>query len=182
MSVASLSIVSCDFGINRPASPNDYQTEIEDFVKFEIAVGDVMIKQYTDVFKGNAFVSLTSNDFGGLYSSAWDEYCERIDEFEEAMSELWYDEESPEGYLSVLQKVTNTSGEFQYLAEKVLEEYKNTSVILSEYKQLATSSDTKVWRFQELNTGIYFRFYLDETWTCEPEESSITHYLRKHIN
>ena len=177
MLVLSLSVVSCDFSINRPSSPKDYQTEIEDYVKFEIAVGNVMIKQYNGVFNGNAFVSLTSNDFGELYSYAWDEYCERIDEFEEAMGELWCNEECPEGYLSVLQKVTSTSGTYQYLAEKVLGEYKNMSVILSEYSQLATSSDTKVWRFQELNTGIYFRFYLNDIWSCEPEESSIIRYF-----
>ena len=181
MLVASLFVVSCDLGIRRAESPKDYQTEIEDCVKFEISVCNVMIKQYAGLFEDNMFVAMTANDFGGLYSYAWDEYCKRIDEFEKTMDELWYAEEIQEGYSSVLQKVAGVSGEFQYLAEKVLEEYNTTSVIISEYTQLATSSDIIVWRFQELNTGIFFRFYLDDSWTCESEEASITRYLKKYI-
>ncbi len=187
--VVATVFTSCDLSSFRNVvnshftSPEDYQTEIEDIVKYEISVCDVMIKQYSDVFEDNLFVALTANDFGGLYSYAWDECCNRIDKFEEAMSDLWLAEESEEGYKAVLRKISNTPNhKFQDLAEKVYAEYNRVSVIISEYQQIATSSDTKVWRFQELNTGIFFRFTYGETWSCEPEEASITHYLKKNIN
>ncbi len=180
---------SCDFSsfrdavISQTTTPEDYQTEIEDIVKYEISICDVMIKQYSDAFEDNLFVALTASDFGGLYSYAWDEYCNRIDKFDEAMSDLWLAEESEEGYRAVLQKVSNTPNhKFQDLAKKVYAEYDRTAVIISEYQQLATSSDTKVWRFQELNTGVFFRFTYGESWSCQPEESSITRYLKKYIN
>lgn len=179
--VVATVLASCDLSsfrdsvISHTISPKDYQTEIEDIVKYEISVYDVMIKQYSDVFEDNLFVALTASDFGGLYSYAWDEYCKRIDKFDEAMSDLWLAEECEEGYKAVLQKVSNTPNhKFQDLAKKVYEKYDRTSVIISEYQQLATSSDTKVWRFQELNTGVFFRFTYGESWSCEPEESSIT--------
>ena len=180
---------SCDLSSFRNAinghlaSPEKYQTEIEDIAKYTVSVCDVMIKQYSDLFKDNLFVALTADDFGELYSYTWEEYCNGIDKFDETMSELWLAEESKEGLKAVLYKVSNTPNhKFQDLAKKVYSEYNRTSVIISDYQQLATSSDTKVWRFQELNTGIFFRFTYGETWSCEPEEQSIIRYLKKNIN
>lgn len=187
--VAATVFASCDLSsfrdavISHATSPEDYQTEIEDVVKYEISVCDVMIKQYSDLFKDNLFVALTADDFGELYSYTWEEYCNGIDKFDETMSELWLAEESKEGLKAVLYKVSNTPNhKYQDLAKKVYSEYNRTSVIISDYQQLATSSDTKVWRFQELNTGIFFRFTYGETWSCEPEEQSIIRYLKKNIN
>lgn len=163
--------------------PNVFQTEIEDIAKFQIALCDVMIKQYSDLFENNLYVALTADDFGELYSYLWVEYCNKIDKFEKAMEKLWLKEECEEGYKAVLQKVSSTPNhKFQDLAKEVAAEYDRTSVIISDYQQLSTSSDTKVWRFQELNTGIYFRFEYGETWSCYPEEESMTRYLKKHMN
>ena len=160
--VVATVFTSCDLSSFRDAvngrsiSPKDYQTEIEDFVKYDISVDNVMEKLYTNEF----------SIYSIFYS--WDEYCEMIDEFDEKLNGLLSDEESENGYMAVLQALSNTPNHrFQHLAEEVLKEYNNTLVILSEFKQLSTSSDKKVWKFKELSSGINYLFYLDEeTWNC----------------
>ena len=183
----TVSYVSCDTVPNRTQkivhdpSPKDYQTSIDDFVKFQVAVCDAMIKKHTglieDISCDNAFLAVL-----GLadVQLEWEEYIERVDKFVDYMFELQaYGDMC---YKDVLQKISNTPNhEFQEIAQKVYAEYIRTSITLSEYQQLSTN----YWQFQEQNTGIIFRFTIDidnETFSCQPEEESVTDYLEKHIN
>lgn len=180
--------ISCDTVPNRvdkivqehDPSPKDYQTSIDDFVKYQVAVCDALIQKHSDlvgdISSDNAFLAVL-----GLADAQieWEEYVERIDGFNDYMLELQtYGDVC---YKDVLQKVSNTPNhEFQDIAQKVYAEYIRTSITLSEYQQLSTN----YWQFQELNTGIVFQLTIDiddDKYSCQAEDGSLTHYLEKHI-
>ena len=70
---------------------------------------------------------------------------------------------------------------YNAFASKVLQEYYNTSVILSDYRQIKTSSNIRVWEYYEINTRIKFRFTIDNVWTCEMDDDSGSRYINKYL-
>lgn len=182
-------MVSCDFLLPSPAGgsqevpvgsnygysnkvksdkdgPWNYQEAIEDVVTYNIAICNYMINNYND-----------------LTASIWNAFVGRIEDFDNYMLERWLKETDDTGYLNLLKDISDMPAhEYCNIANQVLKEYNNISVILSDYRQIKTSSKTKVWEFYEINSGIKFRFTLDEVWTCEMDDDSGSRYLRKNIN
>lgn len=173
-------------GCNVLVSPKVYQEEIEDVVKFNIAVLQMM----SDTYSENEKEAETSSWFWGgeLTSYAfdywWENYCDKIDSFETSINELWNQTEDEAGYHTVLVQVSqDTTNKWNKMAKKTLERYEVISVIISEYQKVETASDIKLWKFQELNTGLIGTFFADSdnNWYCELTESSMERFLRKSI-
>ena len=151
---------------NEKDGPWNYQAAIEDVVTYNIAICNYMI-----------------NNYNVLTASYWNIFVDKIDNFDNYMLERWLEETDDTGYLNLLTDISDMPAhKYCNLANQVLQEYNNISVILSDYRQIKTSSKTKVWEFKEINTGIKFRFTLDEVWTCEMDDDSGSRYLRKNIN
>ena len=72
----------------------------------------------------------------------------------------------------------NPENTYNGMARKILNEYKNTRIVLSDYKKIPTSSQTKVWEFKEIDTGILFYFSADENeYRIKPDDESLERYL-----
>ena len=65
----------------------------------------------------------------------------------------------------------------------ILKEYKKTRVVLSDYKKISTSSQTKMWEFKEITTGILFYFSINENeYAIEVDDDSLRKYLEKYFD
>lgn len=173
-------------GCNVLVSPKVYQEEIEDVVKFNIAVLQMMSDTYS---KNENEAEVSSWIWGGELTSYafehwWEKYCDSIDAFETSINELWNQTENESGYHLVLSQVAqDPTNKWNKMAKKTLERYEEISVVISEYQKIETASDIKLWKFQELNTGLIGTFSVDtdNKWYCELTESSMEKFLRKSI-
>ncbi|MBP5536688.1 MAG: hypothetical protein J6X62_07855 [Bacteroidales bacterium] len=171
---------------NLLVSPNAYQEEIEDVVKYNIAVAMVMSDTYSKYEEESESASwfwggeLTSY----AYEKSWEKYCDSIDIFEEYTNELWNQIEDGAGYYTVLNQVSqNQTNSWNNLAGKVFEKYNAIDVIISEYQKVETSTDAKIWKFTELNTGLVGVFSVDSDskWHCDITESSLEKFFNNLI-
>ena len=145
--------------------PNNYQEAIEDVVRYNVALSDYII------------------DNDDLDERQWDTFVDKVFAFDEYMSGRWKKENIKAGYLKALTDISKRPTHIYYdYANGILKEYNNTSVILSDYYRINTSSKTNVWEFWEINTGIKFRFALGDTWSCEMDHDSWLQYLGKYLD
>lgn len=165
-------------------SPEVYQEEIEDLVKFNIAVLQLYSDTYLEIEKNTEVSSLFFGDELTSYAFdyLWDEKCDSIDAFETAIDELWYQTDNERGYRTVLSQVAQDSThKWNKMAKLTLEKYDDIYVVISEYQKVSTTSSIKLWEFQELNTGLVGTFSInsENKWHCELTESSIERFLSK---
>lgn len=173
-------------GCNVLISPKVYQEEIEDFVKFKIAVLQMMSDTYSENEKD---AEISSQFLGGeltsyAYELWWENYCDSIDAFEASIDEIWNQTENETGYHTVLSQIAqDPTNRWNKMAKMTLERYENIGVVISEYQEVETSSDIKLWEFQELNTGLIGTISVDtdNKWYYELTESSIERFFRKSI-
>lgn len=152
--------------LNESDGPWNYQTSIEDIVRFEVALYNVVIDNYDKI----------------SFEYLWDLYIDRVADFEDYMYNVWKDETEEQAFQHILINISDMPDhEYYKLAKEVLKEYNQTNVILSSYSQIPTSSNIKLWVFRELNTGLDFKFTLGDTWFCEVDEDSAMRYLRKYM-
>lgn len=176
--------VACDGLTTHLVTPKLYQTEIEDYVTFEVSLMDVMIKEYHDLNEySNSVTFLYGFDSGSEY--IWEAYYKNMDIFESAMLDLWLkkkNDNSEVGFKELLTMVSETPNhKYTKVAMDVLESYNTTNIILSEYKEIPTSSDGRMWHFKELNTGIVFTVKIDPmlNWEIDVDEDSIERFFLK---
>lgn len=162
-------------------SPKSFQGEIEDCVRYTIAVCNVS-------FGGgemNKFRSASIKQFTDTVEESWENeesetaYRDILERMSEGVSDNSTSQSDGSNFLSAVMGAAfdNLLPSSEKLAASVLKEYDRLDIILSEYNKVATSSDTELWEFRELNSGIVFHFRLtDEGWDCEPEETSLSKY------
>lgn len=196
-SVVIICICSCNTPLlsNETESPEDYQEEIEDLVRFNVALINTMANTYGNYIEdskgldwqiNSSFWSIWSgkNDYQ-YFDACWDQYCDSIFDFNNYIDSIWFDTESSCAYLEVLQEISKNVGDkWNTIATHVLEEYMETSVLISDYKRIETSSDAKMWYFRDYNSGLEgsFLFESDDIWRCEILESSFSKILSYKIN
>jgi hypothetical protein len=171
---------------NLLVSPNTYQEEIEDVVKYNIAVAMVMSDKYSELENAAESASLFwGEEFTSFaHKKSWEKYCDSIDNFEDSINELWNQTEEGAGYQTALNQVsqdqTNIWGK---LAKKTLGKYNDINVVISEYQRVETSTDAKIWKFTELNTGLIGTFSVDNDgkWNCDITETSIEEFFNNLI-
>jgi hypothetical protein len=118
------------------------------------------------------------------YELWWENYCDSIDAFEASIDEIWNQTENETGYHTVLSQIAqDPTNRWNKMAKMTLERYENIGVVISEYQEVETSSDIKLWEFQELNTGLIGTISVDtdNKWYYELTESSIERFFRKSI-
>ena len=162
--IATMTILFCscdEFTSYLTSHPKNYQSEIEDYVRFTISEINYIVD--------NAFVVYLSSS--------------RLDAFDDEIRIIAQDDSSKNSYEKALSRVANnTNNQFNDIAKKLLNEYQNTRVILSDYKKIPTSSQTMVWEFTEINTGILFHFSSDEqSYAIMVDEDSAEMYLQKSL-
>ena len=169
-------------------NPDNYQYYIEDVVKYNIALANTIIEN-NNRLDGNIAVGLLYNDYGDIFDEMFNYYLNRISDFDDTVNDLWekewLNENETEGYQTVLTNLSNNPNyQNNDIASDVLDVYRNTRIILSEYTRVPTSSQTNLWQFKELTTGIRFYFCIDEkndTWDCYPDSDSYDWYFSKNL-
>lgn len=158
-------LVSCDDVLPKKIGPQKYQNEIEDYVTAHIAVINTMLNDYR----------------GMLYDYQWDKYIDDLGHFRDDMFDEWKGD-SPLTFEEILKKYSNKSNyKYRNIAQKVYKEYKTTTVIISQYKEIQTSSKKRVWEFKELNTGICYKFILsDDGFLIDINEKSLDKYIEEN--
>lgn len=159
--MVTILVCSCD-GISSYMDyhPKNYQTEIEDFVRFRVSEANYIIDNVVN-----------------LYS------FDRLSSFDDEILKLTHNDNSKNSYEKALSRIANdSSNQYRGIAKKLLDEYKKTRVVLSDYKKVPTSSQTMVWEFKEINTGIRFYFSINEKeYEVRSDDDSVRQYLEKYL-
>lgn len=149
---------SCDEFTSYLAShPKNYQSEIEDYVRFTVSEINYIVD--------NVFVVYLSSS--------------QLDAFNDEIRKMAHNDSYEK---ALFQMANNTNNQYNDIAIKLLNEYRNTRVILSDYRKVPTSSQTMVWEFSEINTGILFQFSADEqSYEIKVDDNSAERYLEKNL-
>lgn len=151
--------------------PELYEEEIEDVVKYHIAMADYIIELHQ-----NPVFAL-----GAIFAS--DQLEKAIDQMETEFNTI-YSNEVEITYKQVLERVAkNSRSNFQDEAKGILKHYKKLNISLSNYMESSTRNDYKSWKFTEHQSGIEFLFEVDgldtdtPSWSCTPIEKSYFEYF-----
>ena len=194
LSVIATSLMAISCG----PTPNDYQEDIEEAVRYNIALINAYseaLNNYTDYlsnvdsYYGNAISGLYSLAKGeSIYDKAIDKLADEFfEELDETVSSLTDDEGDALSIEEALEMLSN-SNEYLYKtnAYAVLEHYRDTRVLLSKYQEVNTSSKKqKTWQFTEMKTGLVFYFHLtketDGTYSpdLDCDDNSVAKYIEK---
>lgn len=168
----SIVLMTCIYSCS--LSPEDYEKEIQDAVKFHIAGADYVI----ELAQNPLFL------VGAVFSSSSLE--EWFDEMEAEFDELYINDDLT--YLQVLERVSkNDQSRFQKDAKEILKHYKRLRISLSDYTKSSIRDDYESWKFKEQHSNIEFLFefeYLDTgnfIWSCSPIEKSYEEYISDHV-
>lgn len=156
-------------------SPQAYEEEIKDAVKYHIAVADYMIE-------------LCKNPMFALGAALASEQLEAaIDQMETEFKKI-YESEVEITYQQVLERVAkNSRSDFQEDAKGILKHYKKVNASLSDYVESSTRSDYKSWKFKEHHSDVEFLFEINgldtenPIWVCAPIEKSYSKYIENGV-
>lgn len=185
-------------------SPKDFQKDVEELLRYRIALINVMVQDYNEMAKQNILeealsdmtIALTGKSVQEMKMEAYndsikgfltviDEVGEALISHEEYYVENMFKEEGQIGYREVLQFLSNdNANKYCGLASKVLKEYDKTLVLLSDYTEIETSSNYKLWNVSELNTDIKCQVIYNlesKVWDCRPDVTSVERYMAKHV-
>ena len=142
--------------------PENFQEEIEDYVKFTVSE-----------------INYTLDNILVVYLSS-----SRFDAFEDEIRKMAHIDNSKNSYEKALSRVANnTNNQYNDIARDLLNEYQNTRVVLSDYRKVPTSSQTMVWEFKEITTGILFYFSINEKeYIIEVNDDSMQSYMEKILD
>lgn len=160
-------------------SPELYEEEIIDVVKFNIAMMDSYCEAYTEMSEDPSY-SLAAL----LGYDATDELLEFYSDFEDYANELFLDGRT---YYQSLEAISGVTGDdIEEIAVDILSKYNRLTVRLSDYTLVSESGNQKTWSFKELSKNIDFYFTIEsgeeeDFWTCEPVEQSAEKYITKQL-
>ena len=171
-----IGLTVCMCACSNLLSPQDYEDEIKDAVKYRIAVADYLI----ELAQNPEFA------LGAVFASEQLEAA--IDQMETEFNEI-YVSETEITYKQVLERVSkNNRSNFQNDAKGILKHYKKVNASLSDYMENSTRKDYKSWKFKEHHSGIEFLFEINgldtenPIWTCSPIEKSYLKYIENGTN
>ena len=171
-------------------SPEDYQAEIEDFVKFSIAEADYLIEGSQKLMEVYDWVDSDWGEWVGLDSAFESKFEEYVDAMADYFLDLYNGNEwSFEEMLKhVSENGSTEDSPYVNDAKAILKNYQKLSISLTDYEPVSTRSDYKSYAFKELHSGIEFVFELMDLdtdqpkWSCMPLDSSMESYvLRKSL-
>ncbi len=182
-----LLIILSFFVITSCQSPELYEEEITDVVKFNIAEINYFVEKINELAEqlSNPFVT---EFMAGAYALGHDPIDELEEEallFEEAANTLFIGGMTYHQALEALAKEAKT--ENKEIAVAVLDNYNSTSVVLSDFVLVSDGSNQKTWSFKEIRTGIEFLFTIEfgadeDVWMCEVVERSTEAYFLENID
>lgn len=199
--VVCVALTACQ---SSSVSPKDFQRDVEDILRYRIALMNVMIQDYSEMANQNMIeealsdmtIALTGKSVQEMKMEAYNDsirgFTTEIDEVGNAIvaSEDYYlenmfKEEDRIGYREVLRFLSNdSSNKYSALASRVLDEFNKTLVLLSEYTEVETSSNYRLWNVSELNTDIKCQVVYNlesKEWDCRPDATSVERYMTKHV-
>jgi len=156
-------------------NPNDYEAEIQDDVRFEIAMLQYFDGWWEDPAAAERLAVYALENAEEIANS---EYTDEdaaadyyLDMLYEALDALYVGEDL--SWKETLERVSQDNGsDFQADAKGMLAMYKTTQISLSDYKPASTRDNYKSWIFTELSSGIKFVFEITDLntekplWTC----------------
>ncbi len=182
--LSAILTISIFFTSCNTTSPKDHQTEIEDATKFSVALCNVIVEEFNETFANNLWVYLTSDVLDSYYSTLWAARLVTFANFGASIENLYSNEENNETYKDLLKRIANDKTyKYQEIAKKVYDEYERTSVVISKYTRIETTSNIRIWTYQELNTGLGFKITYnrdDNSWSYELDEESFFSFLKRN--
>lgn len=162
LATMTILVCSCDDLLSSISShPKNYQDEIEDFVRFKISETNYVMNNLLDLLLSDQLDGFEDEIFKTVHKDHSTNSCEK------ALSSM----------------ANNPNCRFSNMANNILKEYKKTRVVLSDYKKISTSSQTKMWEFKEITTGILFYFSINENeYGIEVDDDSLQRYLEKYFD
>lgn len=151
-------------------SPEMYEDEIEDAVKFNIAEMDFIVE----------YIQKYIDDEYDYYI-----FDDRTDKFEDAILERYNNNDM--SYEEALKSMAGGSDYYANYAKRILALYRQTNISLSDYEVSSSRSDYKSWTFKELHSGVTFLFEIYDIqsdtpkYSITPIEESIDKYIKKHM-
>ncbi len=164
-----------------------YREDIKDVVTYTIAYANYYIAEFQE-FKNdvnNPYNKLLGADWNTLSTlgalSNWEKFVEKMDAFGIIVDEKYYAEPTYSYYDAVESFSNVQEGEHQKIASEILKFYNETYPRSSTAVLVKNSPVERIWKFQEINTGIEFMFILEliegeATWSCEVVDKSIERY------
>lgn len=135
------------------------------------SVQEMKMESYNDSIRG---FTTEIDEVGNAIVASEDYYLENM-----------FKEEDRIGYREVLRFLSNdSSNKYSALASRVLDEFNKTLVLLSEYTEVETSSNYRLWNVSELNTDIKCQVVYNlesKEWDCRPDATSVERYMTKHV-
>ncbi len=166
-----------------------YEEEIDDFVKYSIAMSDFYIADKNKLIKlmnnpllGSYFYNEAS--LGGLIDP-YEQFNSTFEKLVNVVDECYQQDSTVTTYKEALDRLSkNKKNEYNREIVEVLKNYNATDIRLSDYMPLSMSANVSAWQFTEANTGIafIFKYYAEEeSWDCIGKEESVNLYIRKRI-
>lgn len=179
--VAAMFLYAC-------GSPQMYEDEINDAVRFHIAEADYLAEEINEILETHMFLGALIDSplllFGGtaLYANQFEDAIEKL---ENEILSLYIDSDLT--YKQVLEKMSEDEySDYQDDAKAILKHYNSLNISLSDYEKISNRYDYECWKFKELHTDIEFIFEIrmeDEsyTWSCSPLDNSMEEYMRQSV-
>lgn len=163
------------------SNPKTYQNEIEDCVRFEVAGVNCIINEVNSYSHLSSLEKAFIVELGGL--NVIEKRFSDLGGLDDEINNMVHNNTSLSYEKALSLVANNTNNQYSDLAKKMLDEYEKTRIVLSDYRKISTSSQTMVWEFTEINTGILFRFSLDEKgYAIDGDSDSVERYFERNCN
>ncbi len=163
-------------------TPSNYEKEVEDAVKFEISELNYLIELIEYGAQNSLIVSW------GLENWINGE-MEKFDRLETKINEIYVKKQNATYKMVLSGLLQQAKGKKKYkeiedATKRMLEIYRETSITLTNYEEIKNSTDKRIWKFKELNTGLVFTFTYDkksESYSVESIEISAKNYMKQNL-
>lgn len=155
-------------------SPELYEEEIRDCVKYYLATAAYIVDLHSNPFYSEVPLLLLAadDDLDKMGDLVLDTYNNSDMDYRAALVDIANDEQS----------------DYQDEAQTILEHYDALQIDLSDYTSLRSSTAEVSWSFSELHSGVEFIFKIENpddaqpTWSCYPVEKSLESYVEHLID
>ena len=172
MSVLCLSLISCVI------LPDDYQTEIDDAIKFYVSAADFLADHKNDE-ASKTFIEEIIVEQGHSISHFLKQNSNIQESITNALKGNLYAKK--ESFKEVLEEKAQANNSF---AKEILSIYETKEISLSEFSTLSDKPGSLIGEFTETHSSIRFKFVWKDTslnaiWLIEPNKGDFKSYLSK---
>lgn len=164
--------------------PEDFEEEIQDAVQYYVSLSNLVIETRNDGANAALFI-------GRLAEIGMQSQLTFLDSLESQILTL-YESKSEYSYRDAIVDISKWRGsenklKYSKAANELLKIYDATTVSITDYQLVKSSTKKKTWQFKELNTDIIFTFELIDcdkenmTYFISPLDNSWQRYFESQL-